>query len=614
MKVAIAQPTYLPWLGYFDLIDQVDAFVILDNVQFEKQSWQQRNRIKTPTGLQWLTVPVSLRGRFGQLINEVEIRDDEFWRKHLRAIELNYRRASFFVDFFPELNIKLSGSAGSRLLDLNVGLIAWFMRELQIRTPLLFASRMNVAGKRTELLANICTSLGATEYISPVGSASYLLREMDLMTSRSIEVRFHNYEHPRYQQMFPPFIPYASILDLLFNEGGRSPEIMRSGRRQLLTPDQVGTQRASKSFNIEKRPIGPDDPVYIVAELSANHNQDFDRAVELVHAAKRAGADAIKLQTYTPDTITINSDREYFRIKGGTLWDGRTLHDLYAEAHTPWEWQPKLKKIADELDIHFFSSPFDATAVEFLESINVPAYKLASCELIDLPLIEKLARTGKPLIFSTGMATAEEIEEALATARNAGATQIALLKCTSAYPAPVAEMNLRTIPELARRFALPVGLSDHTPGIAIAVAAVSLGACIIEKHLTISRSLGGPDAEFSLEPHEFKEMVGAVRLAEMALGAVQFGPTLHEESSVRFRRSLFVVRDMKKGELFSSENLRSVRPGDGLHTRYLPQILGKHAARQIERGTPMNWDLIADDKAASIADAPSAVLVCTGQR
>ena len=348
------------------------------------------------------------------------------------------------------------------------------------------------------------------------------------------------------------------------------------------------------NFEICRQKIGPGERVYIVAELSANHIQDFERAVQLVHAAKTAGADAVKLQTYTPDTLTIASDREYFRIGGGTLWDGRTLYELYGEACTPWEWQPKLKQFADKLGLVLFSSPFDATAVDFLETTNVPAYKLASCELVDLPLIKKIVQTGKPLIMSTGMASIEEVEEAIATARDAGARQIALLKCTSAYPAPPEEMNLRTIPELARRFRVPVGLSDHTKGIAVPIAAVALGACIIEKHLTLSRSLGGPDAEFSLEPHEFKEMVDAVRVVERSLGSVHFGSTAREASSLRFRRSLFVVRNVKEGEAFTIHNVRSIRPAQGLHPRYLPQILGKRAARAIEGGTPLSWDLVAD--------------------
>ena len=271
------------------------------------------------------------------------------------------------------------------------------------------------------------------------------------------------------------------------------------------------------AIKIANRIVGPGAPVYIVAELSANHNQSFEQAVRIIHAAKDAGADAIKLQTYTADTITLPSDKDCFQISGGTLWDGRTLHALYQEAFTPWEWQPKLKQIADELGLDCFSSAFDDTAVDFLERMNVPAHKVASFELVDIGLIEKMARTGKPLIMSTGMADENEIEEALAAARGAGAKQIALLKCTSAYPAPAEEANLRTIPELARRFDCPAGLSDHTMGVAVPVAAVTLGACIIEKHLCLSRAEGGPDSGFSLEPQEFKAMVDAVRVAEKAL-------------------------------------------------------------------------------------------------
>ncbi len=346
------------------------------------------------------------------------------------------------------------------------------------------------------------------------------------------------------------------------------------------------------AFSIGAREVGPDNPVYVIAEISANHHQDYDQAVRIIHAAKEAGADAVKLQTYTPDTITIRSDREYFRIGGGTLWDGRTLYDLYNDAHTPWEWQPKLKQVAENLGMDLFSSPFDETAVDFLEQINVPAYKLASFELVDIPLIRRMARTGKPLIISTGMATLEEIEEGLTTARQAGATQIALLKCSSSYPAPPDEMNLQTIPELARRFNVPVGLSDHTMGITVPITAVALGACILEKHITLSRALEGPDSAFSLEPQEFKTMVEAVRMAQKALGKIHFGVSGHEESSRVFRRSLFVVQDMKRGEAFSADNVRSIRPGHGLHTRYLPEVVGKRAARDIERGTPLSWELI----------------------
>jgi len=346
-------------------------------------------------------------------------------------------------------------------------------------------------------------------------------------------------------------------------------------------------------IEIGKRLVGPGEPAFCVAEVSANHNQDFEKAIRIIQAAKDAGADAVKLQTYTPDTITIASDREYFRVGGGTLWDGKTLYELYGEAYTPWEWQPKLKRAAEDLGMQCFSSAFDSSAVDFLESMHVPAHKVASFELVDLALIRKMAATGKPVIMSTGMATLEEIEEALATARQAGATQIALLKCTSAYPAPAEEMNLRTIPELSRRFGLPVGLSDHTMGITVPVAAVSLGACIIEKHLTLARADGGPDSAFSLEPHEFKAMVEAVRTTEKALGEIHFGVSERENRSRVFRRSLFVVRDVKKGEKFTAENVRSIRPGYGLHTRHLAEVVGKAAAQDIARGTPLSWDLVS---------------------
>jgi pseudaminic acid synthase len=345
-------------------------------------------------------------------------------------------------------------------------------------------------------------------------------------------------------------------------------------------------------FPIGSRRIGSGWPVFIVAELSANHNQSFDQAVRIIHAARDAGADAVKLQTYTADTITLRSDKEYFRIAGGTLWDGRILHDLYQEASTPWEWQPKLKEIADELGMHLFSSAFDDTAVDFLERMNVPAHKVASFELVDIGLIQKMARTGKPLIMSTGMASVAEISEAVEAARGAGATQIALLKCTSAYPAPAEEANLLTIPELARRFGCPVGLSDHTMGVGVPIAAVAVGACIIEKHLCLSRTDGGPDSAFSLEPEEFKAMVDAVRTAEKALGVVSFECGPREANSRKFRRSLFVVEDIRTGELFTKQNVRSIRPADGLHPRYLEEVLGKRAACDVERGTPMSWALI----------------------
>jgi pseudaminic acid synthase len=345
-------------------------------------------------------------------------------------------------------------------------------------------------------------------------------------------------------------------------------------------------------ISIDNRRIGPGKPAYVIAELSANHNQNFEQAVRIIQAAKHAGADAVKLQTYTADTITLRSDKEYFRIAGGTLWDGRSLHDLYQEAFTPWEWQPKLKQVANDLGMQLFSSAFDESAVDFLEQMNVPAHKVASFELVDIGLIQKMARTGKPLIVSTGMASAEEIAEAVEAARAAGAQEIALLKCTSAYPALPEEANLLTIPELTRRFECPAGLSDHTMGIAVPVAAVALGACIIEKHLCLRRADGGPDSGFSLEPEEFKAMVDAVRTTEKALGSPQFGPGKRESNSLRFRRSLFVVEDVRQGELFTRQNVRSIRPSDGLHPRYLNEVLGRRAATDIERGTPLSWKLV----------------------
>jgi pseudaminic acid synthase len=347
-----------------------------------------------------------------------------------------------------------------------------------------------------------------------------------------------------------------------------------------------------EKIQIGNRSIGPGQPAYVIAEMSANHGQSFDQAVEIVRAAKDAGADAVKLQTYTPDTMTIRSDQSCFQVRGGTLWDGRTLYDLYVEAYMPWEWQPRLKDVANGLGMDLFSSAFDSTAVDFLEEMGVPAHKVASFELVDIPLIQRMARTGKPMIMSTGMATVEEIEEALRSAREARATQIALLKCTSAYPAPAEEMNLRTIPEMAQRFGVPVGLSDHTMGIAVPVAAVALGACILEKHFTLSRSTPGPDSAFSLEPQEFKAMVDAVRTAEKALGEVHFGLSEKEESMREYRRSLFVVEDVQPGETFNAANVRCIRPGHGLHPRHLTEVLGKRAAQGIKRGTPLSWEFV----------------------
>lgn len=346
-------------------------------------------------------------------------------------------------------------------------------------------------------------------------------------------------------------------------------------------------------LRIGNRQVGEGAPVYVVAEMSANHNQDLERAVRLVQAMKRAGADAVKLQTYTPDTLTIDCDNAYFRIGNGTPWAGRRLYDLYREAFTPWEWHGRLKQVARDEGLELFSTPFDDTAVAFLEELGVPAYKVASFEIVDLPLIRRIARSGKPMILSTGMATLAEIDAAVRTARAAGASEIALLKCTSAYPSPPSEMYLRTIPHMAAAFDVPVGLSDHTLGIAVPVAAVAVGACIVEKHFTLSRSTPGPDSAFSLEPDEFKAMVDAVRTASDALGTIRYGTGAQEGASRVFRRSLFVVRDMPAGAVFTPEDVRSIRPGYGLPPSYLDDVLGRRAACDIARGTPLDWSLVA---------------------
>jgi len=354
----------------------------------------------------------------------------------------------------------------------------------------------------------------------------------------------------------------------------------------------VKVNKVKSQFKIGNRVIGESRPVYIVAELSANHSQDFEQAVKLIHAANEAGADAIKLQTYTPDTMTIDCDNKYFRIGKGTIWEGKTLYNLYKEAYTPWEWQPKLKAIANDLGMDLFSTPFDFTAVDFLEKMDVPAYKIASFELVDLPLIRRVAQTSKPIIMSTGMATLAEIDEAVIVSREAGCKEIVLLKCTSAYPANPAEMNLRTIPHMAEAFSVPAGLSDHTLGIAVPVAAVALGACIVEKHFTLSRSIPGPDRAFSLEPDEFKAMVEAVRTTEKALGQVNYAVTEKEAASRVFRRSLYIVQDMKKGDVFTNENLRAIRPGMGLPPKYLCVVLGRSTKQDLKRGTPLEWRFI----------------------
>ncbi|MBR5970053.1 MAG: pseudaminic acid synthase [Lachnospiraceae bacterium] len=351
----------------------------------------------------------------------------------------------------------------------------------------------------------------------------------------------------------------------------------------------------NKSCTIGKKLIAPDAPVYIIAEMSGNHNGEFHRAMRIIEAAADAGADAVKLQTYTADTITLDCNTPDFRIDYGSLWDGRTLHDLYREAATPWEWQPRLALRARELGMDCFSSPFDFSAVDFLEDMNVPAYKIASFEITDIPLLRKVAQTGKPVIISTGIAHREEIEEAVRTCRDAGNGQIILLKCCSAYPAPYEDMNLRTIPKLAEDFGCLVGLSDHTPGHTVPVASVALGACVVEKHLTLSRADGGVDSAFSMEPAEFKEMVTAIRDTEKSLGRATYDLSTKQEESRWLMRSLYIAQDLQPGDILTPENLRSVRPGHGMHTRHYDEMLGKKVNRVLRAGTPMAAEFVEDD-------------------
>jgi pseudaminic acid synthase len=345
-------------------------------------------------------------------------------------------------------------------------------------------------------------------------------------------------------------------------------------------------------FSIQGRSIGPNHPPYVIAEVSANHNGDIQRALDTISAAKDCGADAVKIQTYTPDTITIQCDKPDFRIKGG-LWGGQTLYELYQQAYTPYEWHPILFDHARSLDITLFSSPFDLTAVNLLETLETPAYKIASFELIDKPLVEAAAATGKPIIMSTGMANADEIQEAVCWVRAIQARDPVLLHCVSGYPSPPEDYCLRTIPDMAQRFNTLVGLSDHTLGIAVAVASVALGACIIEKHFTLSRQDEGPDSAFSLEPHEFQSLCHNVKTAWSSLGDASYHVKSAESANKIFRRSLYAVRDIAAGEVLSLENVRSIRPGSGLPPKYLEQLVGQTAVKPIERGTAIQWDLVA---------------------
>lgn len=346
-----------------------------------------------------------------------------------------------------------------------------------------------------------------------------------------------------------------------------------------------------RTFQIKDRIIGKGHPAYIIAEMSANHAGSIQRAKEIIHAAKAAGADCIKIQTYTPDTITIDCDNEYFQIKKGT-WNGENLYQLYGKAYTPWEWQQELKEEADRVGIDFLSTPFDNTAVDFLESIGIEFYKIASFEMVDLPLIEYVASKGKPIIMSTGMGTKEEIKEAVEAAVSAGNHQLALLKCSSAYPAVTEDMHLSTITDMREKLDYPIGLSDHSMGHLSACTAVALGACIIEKHFCITREIENPDASFSMTPSEFREMVEEIRRVEAALGVPSYGPSEQEKHNIVFRRSVFAVKDITEGETLTEENIRIIRPGYGLKPKYYKTVLGKTANQTIKRGTPISFSQI----------------------
>lgn len=349
----------------------------------------------------------------------------------------------------------------------------------------------------------------------------------------------------------------------------------------------------NSSFSIETRRIGSDDPPFVIAEMSGNHNQSLERALALVEAAAHAGAHALKIQTYTADTMTLDlSEGEFFISDPKSLWKGTSLYKLYQEAYTPWEWHEAIIKRARELGMIPFSTPFDETAVDFLETLNVPCYKIASFENTDLPLIRKVAATGKPMIISTGMATVAELDETVRAARESGCKDLVLLKCTSTYPATAENTNISTIPHLRELFGCEVGLSDHTMGVGVSVASVALGATVIEKHFTSSRADGGVDSAFSMEPAEMAQLVLETERAWQAMGEVRYGPTAAEAKSLMYRRSLYVVRDLEPGDVIRSENIRAIRPGLGLPPKYLNVLLGKQVRRGVRRGTPVSWDML----------------------
>ena len=350
--------------------------------------------------------------------------------------------------------------------------------------------------------------------------------------------------------------------------------------------------QAPTTVRIAGRLIGLGEPPYVVAEMSANHDGSIEKAYRIIEAAQRAGADAVKLQTYRPDTITLDCDDEAFRVRGG-LWDGRRLYDLYAEAFLPWEWHAPLFEHARKTGITIFSSPFDKTAVDLLEDLNAPAYKIASFEAVDLPLIRYVASTGKPMIISTGIADADEIEEALAAAREGGCEEVAILHCVSGYPAPADDYNLRTLVDMHERFNVVVGLSDHTLDNTTAIASVALGACIIEKHFTLDRSGGGPDDSFSLEPADLEALCRDARAAWSALGRIDYGLKSSEQANAKFRRSLYFVKDLPAGDPVTSDAVRSVRPGYGLEPKHLNQVVGRKLTRAVKANTPVSWDCLA---------------------